>query len=80
MKKLDDDYSSEELRDLIDEELADAPDGSAFIATAFDEDEEPVLVVGVKDAGRVGTAVVNLTEKLLKEWCLNLGYHVERVQ
>ena len=74
MKKLDDDYSSEELRDLIDEELADATDGSAFISTAFDEDEEPVLVVGVKDA------VVNLTEELLKEWCLNLGYHVERVQ
>ena len=80
MKKYNDDYSSEELRDLIDEELADAPDGSAFIATAFDEDEEPVLVVGVKDAGRVGTAVVNLPEGLLKEWCLNLGYHVERVQ
>lgn len=80
MKKYNDDYSSEELRDLIDEELADAPDGSTFIATAFDEDEEPVLVVGVKDAGRVGTAVVNLTEGLLKEWCTNLGYHVERVQ
>lgn len=80
MKKYNDDYSSEELRGLIDEELADAPDGSAFIATAFDEDEEPVLVVGVKDDGRVGTAVVNLTEGLLKEWCANLGYHVERVQ
>lgn len=80
MKKYDDEYSSEDLRDLIDEELADTPDGSAFIATAFNEDEEPVLVVGVKDAGRVGTAVVNLTEELLKEWCLNLGYHVERVQ
>ena len=80
MKKYDDEYSSEDLRDLIDEELADASDGSAFIATALDEDEEPVLVIGVKDAGRVGTAVVNLTEELLKEWCLNLGYHAERVQ
>lgn len=80
MKKYDDEYSSEDLRDLIDEELADASDGSAFIATALDEDEEPVLVVGVKDAGRVGTAVVNLTEELLKEWCLNLGYHAERIQ
>ena len=40
MKKYDDEYSSEDLRDLIDEELADASDGSAFIATALDEDGE----------------------------------------
>lgn len=80
MRTLDDEYDEEDLRDLIEEELAAAPEGAVFIATALDEDDSPVMVVGVRDGGRVSMGAVNLTEDILQGWCSNLGYHVERVQ
>lgn len=80
MRTLDDEYDENGLRELVEEELAVAADGAVFIATALDEEDSPVMVVGVKDAGRVSMGAVNLTEDILQGWCSNLGYHVERVQ
>lgn len=73
-------YTAEELHERIAEELEDAPDDTTYLGTALGDEEQPIMVIGIKSGGEVISSIVEITDDFLKTACENLGYRLERIQ
>lgn len=73
-------YTAEELRERIAEELEDCPKSTTYLGTALGDKGEPIMVIGIKTGEEIVSSIVEITDDFLRTACENLGYRLERIQ